>query len=261
MSKTIRRIVQVTAALAVASVIGFTLPSLAQGDAAVGAIRLAEAGQAEQKKKAGAPRQGAPRQDAAPKRAVAPKQVDAPRRDVTPRRTVTPRQDGAPRRAVTPKREVTPRRTVTPKQDGTPRRAVTPKREVTPRRTVTPKQDGTPRVVAPRDGSPRVGSSRPGLRAIGARSTGRVFVRGQNYTVWRGSHRVRHGNRWRTFGPLSALSVLLVGGASYYPYAYLSTPRRVCEGETEDGCVLQWQEVPTLEGPRLYQCVAYCPWQ
>jgi hypothetical protein len=72
---------------------------------------------------------------------------------------------------------------------------------------------------------------------------------------------VRYGNRWRTFGALSALSVLFIGGASYYPYAYLSAPEPICEGETEDGCILQWQEIETLEGPRLFQCVAYCPWQ
>ena len=99
------------------------------------------------------------------------------------------------------------------------------------------------------------------MRAIGPRSTGKAFVHGQNYTVWRGSHRVRYGNRWQTFGALSALSVLVIGGATYYPYAYLSAPEPVCEGETEDGCTLQWQEVETLEGPREFQCVAYCPWQ
>jgi len=99
------------------------------------------------------------------------------------------------------------------------------------------------------------------LRAIGPRSTGKAFVHGQNYTVWRGSRRVRYGNSWRTFRALSALSVLLIGGATYYPYAYLSAPEPVCEGETEDGCTLQWQEVETLEGPREFQCVAYCPWQ
>jgi hypothetical protein len=99
------------------------------------------------------------------------------------------------------------------------------------------------------------------LHAIGPRSTGRTFVHGQNYTVWRGSHRVRYGNSWRTFRALSALSVLVIGGATYYPYAYLSAPEPVCEGETDDGCTLQWQEIETLEGPTLFQCVAYCPWQ
>jgi hypothetical protein len=169
------------------------------------------------------------------------------------KRTVAPKQ-------VTP-RQATPNRIVTPKREATPRQTVTPKREATPNRTVTPKREATPKVVSPREGSPRVGSGGPGLRAIGTGSTSRVSVRGQNYTVWRGSHRVRYGNRWRTFGALSALSVLFIGGATYYPYAYLSAPEPVCEGETEDGCTLQWQEVETLEGPRVFQCVAYCPWQ
>jgi hypothetical protein len=99
------------------------------------------------------------------------------------------------------------------------------------------------------------------LRRIGTGGTGRALVRGRNYTVWRGSHRVRYGNNWRTFAALSTLSALVFGITTYYPYAYISAPEPVCEGETEDGCILEWQEVPTLEGPRVFQCVAYCPWQ
>ena len=53
----------------------------------------------------------------------------------------------------------------------------------------------------------------------------------------------------------------MVGSAYYYPYAYIDAPAPYCEGLTEDGCRLQWSEVPTLEGPMEYQCVAYCPWQ
>jgi hypothetical protein len=170
------------------------------------------------------------------------------------KRTVAPKQV-APKQ-VAPKREVTPRRTVTPKREVTPRRTVTPKQLETPKRTVTPKG------VAPKGVTPKtVSPSGRGLRTIAIGGTGSAVVRGRNYSVWRGSHRVRHGNSWRTFAALRALSVLFIGGATYYPYAYLSAPEPVCEGETEDGCILQWQEVPTLEGPRVFQCVAYCPWQ
>jgi hypothetical protein len=227
MNPGIGQISLVAGALAVASVVGFASPSLAQGSPPVGVIKLAEASQTEQKK-----------------------------RTVAPKRTVTPKLETTPRRTVTPKLETTPRRTVTPKLETRPKRTVTPKLETTPKRTVTPKLE-----VTPKEGSPRVGSGGPGLRAIGPRSTGRAVVHGQNYTVWRGSRRVRYGNSWRTFRALSALSVLLIGGATYYPYAYLSAPEPVCEGETDDGCILQWQEIETLEGPRVFQCVAYCPWQ
>ena len=88
------------------------------------------------------------------------------------------------------------------------------------------------------------------MRAIGPGSTGRAFVHGQNYTVWRGSHRVRYGNSWRTFRALSALSVLLIAGTTYCPYASLSAPEP-CEGETEDGCILQWQEIELAAGSYL----------
>jgi hypothetical protein len=257
MNPGIGRILLVASALAVASVVGFASHSSAQGSSPSGVIKLAEASQTEQKRTV-APKQGTPRQ-AAP-RQTTPRQA-TPKREAAPKRTVTPKREATPRRTVTPKREATPKRTATPKREATPKRTATPKREVTPKRTVTPKREVTPKVVSPKEGSPRVGSGGPGLRAIGTGSTGRVSVRGQNFTVWRGSHRVRYGNRWRTFGALSALSVLVIGGATYYPYAYLSAPEPVCEGETEDGCTLQWQEVETLEGPRVFQCVAYCPWQ
>jgi len=148
MNPGIAQISVVAGALAVASVVGFALPSLAQGSSPVGVIKLAEASQTEQKK-----------------RTVAPKQI-------------TPRQ-AAPRQAA-------PKRTVTPKLEATPRRTVTPKLEATPRRTVTPKREVTPKVASPKEGSPRIGSGGPGLRAIGPRSTGKAFVHGQNYTVWRG---------------------------------------------------------------------------
>jgi hypothetical protein len=44
-------------------------------------------------------------------------------------------------------------------------------------------------------------------------------------------------------------------------YADIDAPSSLCDGQTEDGCQLRWQEVKTLEGPEQYQCVAYCPWQ
>ena len=52
-----------------------------------------------------------------------------------------------------------------------------------------------------------------------------------------------------------------IGSSQYYPYAYVSAPEPYCEGLTEDGCELMWQEVETIEGDVINQCVAYCPWQ
>ena len=173
-------------------------------------------------------------------------------RAVTPRatRTVTPRAT----RTVTPRatRTVTPRatRTVTPRAT----RTVTPRatRTVTPRatRTVTPRAI---RTVTPR-GSRAVTGGR-------LRGAGRAAIQGHNYSVWRGRHRVRHGGGWRTFGALSALGAIIIGSNQYYPYAYISAPENYCEGLTEDGCELMWQDVETIEGDVVPQCVAYCPWQ
>lgn len=100
------------------------------------------------------------------------------------------------------------------------------------------------------------------LRGLPEGRAGRAFVHGRNYSTWRGgNYRIRHRDRWRTFVPLSALAVLLVGPRHYYPYAYISAPRLYCDGYTEDGCLLNWEEVETLEGDLISQCVAYCPWQ
>ncbi len=182
------------------------------------------------------------------KSAVAPRGGGATHA-VTPRatRTVTPKAT----RTVTPKatRTVTPRatRTVTPKAT----RTVTPKatRTVTPHatRTVTPR--GTRAVTAGK------------LRGLPVSRAGRTTIHGHNYSVWRGRHRVRHGNSWWTFGALSALGAIIIGSDQYYPYAYISAPENYCEGLTEDGCQLMWQEVETIEGDVVNQCVAYCPWQ
>ena len=115
-----------------------------------------------------------------------------------------------------------------------------------------------PRVVTPR-GARTVTASR--LRGVPARGAGRAVIRGQNYSVWRSGYRVRHGSGWRTFVGLGGLGVIVIGSNKYYPYAYISAPEPYCEGLTEDGCQLMWQDVQTIEGDVVSQCVAYCPWQ
>lgn len=172
-------------------------------------------------------------------------------------RTFTPRAT----RTVIPRgtRTFTPRgtRTVTPR--GT--RTVIPRgaRIVTPRGTRTVIPRGT-RTVTPRGGNARVVTSAR-FRGMPARGAGRARIRGHNYSVWRSGYRVRRGGGWRTFVGLSALGAIMIGSSNYYPYAYISAPQPYCEGLTEDGCELRWQQVETLEGDVIDQCVAYCPWQ
>ena len=123
------------------------------------------------------------------------------------------------------------------------------------RKVVSPA--AAPRVVTPRVRT--VTTSR--LRGVPTRGAGRAVIRGQNYSVWRSGYRVRHGGDWRTFVALSVLGAIVIGSSQYYPYAYLSAPAPYCEGLTEDGCQLVWQDVETIEGDVIPQCVAYCPWQ
>jgi hypothetical protein len=131
------------------------------------------------------------------------------------------------------------------------------------RTKVAPKvvgQKTAPKIVTPRGVNAHVVTAGR-LRNMPLRRAGRTTIRGQNYSVWRSGYRVRHGNGWSTFVALSALSALAIGANYYYPYAYISAPQPYCEGLTEDGCQLMWQQVQTLEGDLIYQCVAYCPWQ
>jgi hypothetical protein len=116
------------------------------------------------------------------------------------------------------------------------------------------------KVVAPSGANAHVVTASR-LRGAPARGAGRTSIRGQNFSAWRRGYRVRHGNGWSTFVALSALSAIAIGSNNYYPYAYISAPQDYCDGLTEDGCQLMWQQVQTDEGDLVYQCVAYCPWQ
>ena len=134
-------------------------------------------------------------------------------------------------------------------------RVVAPQRTA-PRMVTQPKV--TPRVITPR-GTRAVTASR--LRGVPVHGAGRAVIRGQNYSAWRSGYRVRRGSGWRTFVGLGALGAIAIGSSQFYPYAYISAPEPYCEGQTEDGCELMWQEVQTIEGDVVNQCVAYCPWQ
>jgi hypothetical protein len=59
--------------------------------------------------------------------------------------------------------------------------------------------------------------------------------------------------------PLTALGVVAIGGAYYYPDAYLTLARPYCSGVTPDGCRLNWQRVDFENGDGDWQCVQFCP--
>jgi len=226
--------------------------SAAQGVSAT-TIDLSAQQQQEKKKKV-APQRAAP-QRAAPQRAVpqrAAPQRAAPQR-AAPQRAA--RQRAAPQRAV-PQRAA-PQRAAP--QRAAPQRAA-PQRAAPQRAAPQRAAPKAARTFTPSGPNARaVNTSR--LRGLPARGAGRASIRGQNYSVWRSGYRVRHGGGWRTFVALSALTAILIETNEFYPYAYISAPEPYCDGLTEDGCQLVWQDVETLEGDVISQCVAYCPWQ
>ena len=103
----------------------------------------------------------------------------------------------------------------------------------------------------------RWGSGRAALRPTGfgsAPASRPPFVRPANFQAVgsatgsrrcgaAGRGRIWWGGGWRTFVPLTALGVVALGGAYYYPDAYVSVARPYCEGMTPDGCRLNWQQI------------------
>ena len=166
-----------------------------------------------------------------------------------------------------------PHMTITP---GTPGKLGTTRRKgpVTGGpKVVTPKITG-PKIVGPKTGGPKAARIftphgpnarnvvfKARLRGFPAHGAGRAMIGGRNYSVWRSGYRIRHGGGWYTFVALSALTAIAIGANEFYPYAYISAPEPYCDGLTEDGCQLVWQDVETVEGDIIPQCVAYCPWQ
>lgn len=132
-----------------------------------------------------------------------------------------------------------------------------------PQRQAPTAQPFVPQRQAPtvRQGPALFGPPAGAARALAIRGASRATIAGQNFSIRRGSYRVRRGEHWRTFVGPSALSAIFLGFALYYPYAYIDVSDDYCQGWTEDGCQLQWTAVPTYEGPSEFQCVAYCPWQ
>ena len=251
------RISLISAGLLVATIMfAPCTPSAAQGRAAT----TSEFSAQQQQDNKGPSTKAAPAARPAPQRA-APQRA-APR-VATPQRTAprTVTQTRATSRVVTQRkatsRAVTQRKTTsrTVTQRKATSRTVTQRKATS--RAVTQRKTA-PRVVTPK-GTRTVTASR--LRGVPARGAGRTVIRGQNYSAWRSGYRIRHGSAWWTFVALSTLGAIAIDSNEYYPYAYISAPEDYCEGLTEDGCELMWQEVQTIEGDVVNQCVAYCPWQ
>jgi hypothetical protein len=80
-----------------------------------------------------------------------------------------------------------------------------------------------------------------------------VVIRGPRAVFWR-------GRRWPLIA-IASLSAFTVGAIAYSAYAYVPVAAPVCAGETEDGCILRWTEVPAVDDPGVLipQCVQYCP--
>ncbi|KAA5597294.1 hypothetical protein [Blastochloris sulfoviridis] len=251
MTRVLRAPLVTALVIAIAGLFGASSASVAQDTQNSSGHRAGASAPSQQKSRAVvAPRSGG-KSDAMPRRA-APRNV-APR--ASGRSATVPRQ-AAPNQA---KPYQAKPRQAKPRQ-AKPRQAAPG--QATPSRQAKPREEAPRHATPSRQATPR-NASRPArdLQGVSLRGAKRVAVGGRNYAIHRDSHRVRRSDGWRTFVGLSALGSVAIAAATYYPYAYIDAPARLCDGLTEDGCRLRWQEVPTIEGPAAYQCVAYCPWQ
>jgi hypothetical protein len=252
------------AILAATVLLAPSAPSVAQGRSGTTSEFSAQQQQDKDKKATPAARPARPRVQRAAPQTVAPRmaapQRTAPRTVTQPKATSRVVRQPATSRTIT-QTKATSRVVKQPKatsrvvkQPKATRKLVAP--AATGRKVVSPVT--APRVITPK-GKRTVTASR--LRGVPTQGVSSAVISGHNYSAWRSGHRVRHGRGWRTFVALSALGAIAIGSSEYYPYAYISAPENYCEGLTEDGCELMWQDVETIEGDIIPQCVAYCPWQ
>jgi Beta/Gamma crystallin len=86
-----------------------------------------------------------------------------------------------------------------------------------------------------------------------------IKIANKPWPIHKGPHKIWWKTGWKTFVPFTAIGVVLIGGAYYYPDAYVSVARPYCAGLTPEGCQLNWQEVPFEGGGSEWQCVTFCP--
>lgn len=231
--------------IVIAALVVLGVQCRAQGNVTV-TNELSAQAQAEDAKRKGKPRVAAP--------------IRGPQHNVAPhgggaKQAVVPRGDGAKHAVVPPGAGIQHR--VEPRHEGAQRAdGLRPDDMRVVGRPGGPARE--PRVV--NFNGVRAINAGP-LRGVPLNGAGRAFVHGQNFSAWRNGYRIRRGGGWRTFVELSALGAIGVGGAIYYPYAYVSAPESLCDGLSEDGCQMMWEDVETIEGGGDPQCVAYCPWQ
>jgi Beta/Gamma crystallin len=86
-----------------------------------------------------------------------------------------------------------------------------------------------------------------------------IKIANKPWPIHKGPHKLWWKGGWKVFVPFTAITVAVIGGAYYYPDAYVSVARPYCSGITPDGCRLNWQEVPFDGGGSEWQCVQFCP--
>ena len=117
-----------------------------------------------------------------------------------------------------------------------------------------------PVVSGPKGVSPAKFQLGPGKVGPVAKPANFQFVKLGNKVapVWKGGpKKIWWGGGWKTFVPFAALGAVVIGGAYYYPDAYLTAARPYCSGVTPEGCRLNWQRIDFEDGGGEWQCVQF----
>jgi hypothetical protein len=85
-----------------------------------------------------------------------------------------------------------------------------------------------------------------------------VGWRGRQFGFWRGSRSFWYGGILRRLVAIGSIGAIYYGTEEYYPYGYVAMARPYCSGVDDNGCVLQWRDVPTEDGSVIPQCVQAC---
>ena len=118
---------------------------------------------------------------------------------------------------------------------------------------------GAAGVGGARVGGARVGAARVGGARVGAARVGNfTAIHGRRFTTFTG-RRLWWNGGWRTLVGVGLLTGWAVGDAFYYPESYVAYSQPLCNGFTDDGCALRWQDVATDDGSTVPQCVRACP--
>jgi hypothetical protein len=86
-----------------------------------------------------------------------------------------------------------------------------------------------------------------------------IVYDGSPYPIIGGTHVYDRDGLVRRLRPASFFAPIDLGGRQYFPAGFVSLPQSACMRMSDNGCVLEWRNVPTERGGSEQHCVSFCP--